>query len=159
MPNAIIYCLFLIAHNQTVTFFYLRDMGKIIALDFGLKRTGIAISDDAKMFAFGLDTVDSEVLMKYLTDLLQKEKVDKIVLGLPKRLNNEDAHITQNVYLLKEALEKEFPSCKVDLIDERFTSKMASSAIHNAGASKKQKKQKGLVDKVSATIILQDYLR
>ena len=134
-------------------------MSKIIALDFGLKRTGIAISDDAQLFAFGLDTVDSEKLMTYLKELFQKEDVSTIVLGLPKRLNNEDAHITQNVYLLKEALEKEFILLKVELLDERFTSKMASSAMHRAGATKKQKMQKGLVDKVSATIILQDFLR
>ncbi|MBL1280169.1 MAG: Holliday junction resolvase RuvX [Fluviicola sp.] len=134
-------------------------MSKIIALDFGLKRTGIAISDDAQLFAFGLDTVDSEKLMTYLKELFQKEDVSTIVLGLPKRLNNEDAHITQNVYLLKEALEKVFILLKVELLDERFTSKMASSAMHRAGATKKQKMQKGLVDKVSATIILQDFLR
>lgn len=133
-------------------------MAKIIAIDFGLKRTGLAISDEAKMFAFGLDTVNSENLMEQLKALVKEEGVDEMVLGLPKRLNNEDAHITQNVYLLKEALEKSFPLVKVVLMDERFTSKMASAAMHTAGATKKQKREKGLVDKVSATIILQSYL-
>lgn len=133
-------------------------MAKIIAIDFGLKRTGLAISDDTKMFAFGLDTVNSEELMNRLQSLVKEEGVDEMVLGLPKRLNNEDAHITQNVYLLKEALEKNFPMIKVVLMDERFTSKMASAAMHMAGATKKQKREKGLVDKVSATIILQSYL-
>lgn len=133
-------------------------MGKIIAIDFGLKRTGLAITDDLNMFAFGLDTVDSKNLMDELKVLVEKEKVETIVLGLPKRLNNEDAHVTQNIYLLKEALEKQFIMMKVVLIDERFTSKMASQSMHTAGATKKQKKQKGLVDKVSATIILQSYL-
>lgn len=133
-------------------------MGKIIAIDFGLKRTGLAITDELKMFAFGLDTVDSKDLMTCLKDLIPKEKVETIALGLPKRLNNDDAHITQNVYLLKEALEKEFILVNVVLIDERFTSKMASQSMHTAGATKKQKKQKGLIDKVSATIILQSYL-
>lgn len=133
-------------------------MGKIIAIDFGLKRTGLAITDELNMFAFGLDTVDSKDLMTSLKVLITKENVDTIVLGLPKRLNNDDAHITQNVYLLKEALEKEFILVKVVLIDERFTSKMASQSMHTAGATKKQKKQKGLIDKVSATIILQSYL-
>jgi len=134
-------------------------MSKIIALDFGLKRTGLAISDNSKLFAFGLDTIDSQNIMTVLKELFNKENVETIVLGLPKRLNNEDAHITQNVYLLKEALEKGFPMQKVVLLDERFTSKMASSAMHHAGATKKQKMQKGLVDKVSATIILQDFLK
>tara|TARA_B110000285_G_C14568478_1_gene356765 strand:+ start:125 stop:529 length:405 start_codon:yes stop_codon:yes gene_type:complete len=133
-------------------------MSKIIALDFGLKRTGVAISDDSKMFAFGLETVDSANLMTYLKGMIGKENIDTIVLGLPKRLNNEDAHITQNVLLFKKALESEFPVLKIELLDERFTSKMASQSMHFAGATKKQKQEKGLIDKVSATIILQDYI-
>lgn len=133
-------------------------MSKILSIDFGLKRTGLAITDDSKMFAFGLDTIDSIGLMNKIGELIQKEKVDEIVIGLPKRLNNENSHITENVYLLKEAIEKNFSQLKVALLDERFTSKMASQAMHTAGASKKQKKEKGLIDKVSATIILQSYL-
>lgn len=133
-------------------------MSKILSIDFGLKRTGLAITDDAKMFAFGLDTVESKVLMYKITSLVKDEKVDEIVIGLPKRLNNEDSHVTENVRLLKEAVQNKFPLLIVALLDERFTSKMASSAMHTAGATKKQKKEKGLVDKVSATIILQSYL-
>jgi len=133
-------------------------MSKIIAIDFGLKRTGLAISDDSKMFAFGLETLQSKELMQRLVELVSIESVDTLVLGLPRRMNTEDAHITQNVYLLKEALEKQFPVVKVVLVDERFTSKMASDAMHTAGATRKQKRQKELVDKVSATIILQSYL-
>jgi putative Holliday junction resolvase len=133
-------------------------MSKILSIDFGLKRTGLAITDDAKMFAFGLDTVESKVLMEKIKSLVKDEKVDEIVIGLPKRLNNEDSHVTENVRLLKEAVENNFPLFTVALLDERFTSKMASSAMHTAGATKKQKKEKGLIDKVSATIILQSYL-
>lgn len=133
-------------------------MSKILSIDFGLKRTGLAITDDAKMFAFGLDTVESKVLMEKIKSLVKDEKVDEIVIGLPKRLNNEDSHVTENVRLLKEAVENNFPVLTVALLDERFTSKMASSAMHTAGATKKQKKEKGLIDKVSATIILQSYL-
>ncbi len=133
-------------------------MPKAIAIDFGLKRTGLALSDETRMFAFGLETVDSKDLMNRLVELSQKESIDTIVLGLPKRLNNEDAHITQNVLLLEEALKKQFPLFEIVLEDERFTSKMASAAMHTAGASKKQKREKGLIDKVSATIILQSYL-
>ena len=133
-------------------------MSKVLSIDFGLKRTGLAITDDAKMFAFGLDTVESKVLMDKITSLVKDEKVDEIVIGLPKRLNNEDSHVTENVRLLKEAVENKFPLLTVVLLDERFTSKMASSAMHTAGATKKQKKEKGLIDKVSATIILQSYL-
>lgn len=133
-------------------------MGKIIAIDFGLKRTGLAITDDANFFAFGLDTVDSRELMSKLISLVKKEKVSTIVVGLPKRLNTEDSHITSNVYAFKEALEKQFSNLKIELYDERLTSKMASQSMHIAGATKKQKREKGLVDKVSATILLQSYL-
>lgn len=133
-------------------------MNKIVAIDFGLKRTGLAITDELNMFAFGLDTVESVNLMDELKRLAKEEDVSIFVLGLPKRLDNSDAHVTQNVLLLKEAIEKEILMSKVELLDERFTSKMASQSMHTAGATKKQKKQKELVDKVSATIILQSYL-
>lgn len=133
-------------------------MGKILALDFGLKRTGVAISDELQMFAFGLETVDSKLLMDFLIEKVPSEKIETIVLGMPKRLNNEDAHVTENVRLLKKALEEKFPVVKIDLMDERFTSKMASAAILASGAKKKKRQEKSLVDKVSATIILQSYL-
>lgn len=133
-------------------------MSKILALDFGLKRTGMALSDESITFAFGLKTVDSKNLMTELKLLVVKEKISEIVIGEPKRLNLEDSHITQNVHLLKQALEKEFPLIKIALLDERFTSKMASAVISQSGLSKKDKQNKGLIDEVSATIILQDYL-
>ncbi|PHR36722.1 MAG: Holliday junction resolvase RuvX [Fluviicola sp.] len=133
-------------------------MGKAVSIDFGLKRTGIALSDDSRIFAFGLDTVESKNLMTFLVDLEKKERFTTIVLGMPKRLNNEDSHVSENVRLLKVALEKQFVGLEVIFLDERFTSKMASASMHVAGATKKQKQQKGLVDKVSATIILQSYL-
>ena len=133
-------------------------MGKIVSIDFGLKRTGIALSDDARMFAFGLETVESNQLMSYLVELKGKEKFTTIVLGMPKRLNNQDSHITENVRLFAEALKNQFVGIDVVLLDERFTSKMASQSMYTAGATKKQRKEKGLIDKVSATIILQSYL-
>lgn len=133
-------------------------MGKAVSIDFGLKRTGIALSDESRIFAFGLDTVDSKNLMNFLVDLEKKERFTTIVLGMPKRLNNEDSHVSENVRLLKSALEKQFLGMEIIFLDERFTSKMASASMHTAGASKKQKLQKGLVDKVSATIILQSFL-
>ena len=133
-------------------------MGKVVSIDFGLKRTGIALSDESRMFAFGLETVESKNLMDYLVALKQKEDFSTIVLGMPKRLNNEDSHISENVRLLKTALENQFDGMEVVLIDERFTSKMASASMFSAGATKKQLKEKELIDKVSATIILQSYL-
>lgn len=132
---------------------------KVLAIDFGLKRTGLALSDESKIFAFGLKTVDSKLLMAELKQLVVKEKIDTIVLGEPKRLDTSDSHISENVRLLKTALEKEFPVVKIISIDERFTSKMASAVIAQSGLNKKQREQKGLIDEVSATIILQDYLQ
>lgn len=133
-------------------------MGKIVAVDFGLKRSGLAITDELNMFAFGLKTVNSSDLMDEIKHLTKSENVAAFVLGLPKRLNNTDAHVTQNVYLLKKAIENELPAVQVVLFDERFTSKMASQSMHAAGATRKQKQSKELIDMVSATIILQSYL-
>ena len=133
-------------------------MGRIVALDFGLKRTGIAMTDELQIIASPLTTVDSAELMVFLKDLILKNQVDTIVLGEPKRLNNQDTHITQNVYLLKEALEKEFPFQKIELVDERFTSKMAIQSMIDGGLKKKQRQEKGALDSVSATIILQSYM-
>jgi putative Holliday junction resolvase len=133
-------------------------MPKVLAIDFGLKRTGLAISDDSKIFAFGLKTIESKTLMEEIKRLMEKEKVDEVVIGEPKRLNNTDSHITENVRLLKQAIVKTFPALQVSLLDERFTSKMASAVIAQSGLKKKNREQKGLIDEVSATIILQDYL-
>lgn len=134
-------------------------MSKILAIDFGLKRTGLALSDELQMFAFGLKTIDSKTLMDELKMLVAKEKIVEIVIGEPKRLDASDSHITQNVRLLKEAVQKNFPEVQVNLLDERFTSKMASAVIAQSGLKKKDREQKGLIDTVSATIILQDYLQ
>ena len=133
-------------------------MGKIVAIDFGLKRTGIAITDASNIIASPLTTVDSVNLMSYLIALVEKEKVATIVIGDPKRLNNEATHITENVYLLKEVLEKQFPSLKIVLVDERFTSKMAFQSMLDNGIKKKQRQEKGMIDQISAAIILQSYL-
>jgi putative Holliday junction resolvase len=133
-------------------------MQRIVALDFGLKRTGIAITDEMNIIASGLTTVDSRELMTYLKNLVTTKNIGTIVLGEPKRLNLEDSHSSENVRLLKQALDKEFPLLTIALVDERFTSKMAMQTMHLGGLSKKQKKNKALIDEISATITLQSYL-
>ena len=133
-------------------------MGRILAIDFGLKRSGLAITDELRIIATPLDTVDSRELMDVLVRLVAKDNIDVIVLGEPKRMDGSDSHVTQNVYLLKEALEKQFPAVKIDLHDERFTSKMALEAMIQGGMKKKDRQQKGMIDKVSAAIILQEYI-
>ena len=133
-------------------------MGKAIAIDFGLKRSGIAITDDLQLFAFPHETIDSKDLMAYLEGFVPKESVNTIVLGEPKRMDNSDTHITENVRLLHEALMSKFPELAVVLIDERFTSKMAVQAMIAGGMKKKDRQVKGNIDKVSAAIVLQSYL-
>lgn len=131
-------------------------MDKAIGIDFGLKRTGIAITDDSGIIASPLIAIASEKLMAFLIDLIPKQKIKVIVLGFPTSLDGTDTHITENVRLLKEALEKQF-NLPVELQDERMSSSRAMQAIHQVGKAK-QKKNKGLVDTISATLILQDYM-
>jgi putative Holliday junction resolvase len=131
---------------------------RILALDFGLKRTGLAITDENNIIASGLKTLDSKVLMTELRQIVSDKNIGVIVLGEPKRLNNSPTHITENVHILFEVLKKEFPLLDVILYDERFTSKMASHAISLSGMRKSKKQDKGLIDEVSATILLQDYM-
>jgi putative Holliday junction resolvase len=133
-------------------------MNRILAIDFGLKRTGIAITDEANIIASPLTTVDSKDLMTFLKETVVKSKVGTIVLGEPKRLNNEDSHITENVRMLKAVLEKEFPTQKIVLMDERFTSKMAFQSMIDSGMKKNQRQEKGTVDMISAAIILQSFM-
>ncbi len=133
-------------------------MGKKIAIDFGLKRSGLAITDSSNIIASPLETVDTSILMSYLKTLFQREEVDTIVLGEPKRLNNQDTHISENVRLFHSALEKEFKHMRIVLIDERFTSKIANQTIHSMGLKKSKKHDKGLVDQISATVLLQSFL-
>ena len=134
-------------------------MGKIIAIDYGKKRTGIAVTDELQIIASGLTTVDTKSLFSYLTQYFKDNIVDEIVLGLPKRLNNEATHNTLPVLQLKDKLEKTFPNHKVILVDERFTSKMAFQTMIDSGLKKKQRQNKALVDEISATIILQSYMQ
>jgi len=132
-------------------------MPKIIAIDFGLKRTGLAITDEQAIIASPLTTVDSSKLMAYLIELTSKDVISTIVLGFPTRLDGSDTNITENVRILKQVLEKQFPQLTVVLQDERFSSSRAMETIHFVG-KKKQMKEKTLVDKLAATLILQDYL-
>ena len=133
-------------------------MAKKIAIDFGLKRTGLAITDSSNIIASPLTTIDSDILIDYVKKLTSQENIDTIILGEPKRLNNEDTHISENVRLLFQVLQSSFPDISVILIDERFTSKMAAQSMHVMGMKKKQLMDKRLVDQISATLILQSYL-
>lgn len=133
-------------------------MRRILGIDFGMKRTGIAITDENNIIASGLTTVPTRELMDFLIRTVKEKNVGTLVLGEPKRLNMEDSHSSQNVRLFREALEKQFPALQIEMMDERFTSKMALESLIAGGVSKKKRQQKELIDEVSATIILQSYM-
>ena len=134
-------------------------MPRVLAIDLGTKRTGLAVTDPLKITANPLETIDTSQLMNYLQTYCSKEDVEALVLGHPIRLNGQDNEMTPKVLKLKEDLERAFPQKMVILIDERFTSKLAMQSMIAMGSKKKDRKEKaGNLDKVSAAIILQSYL-
>jgi putative holliday junction resolvase len=134
-------------------------MGRIIAIDLGTKRTGIAVTDMLKIVANPLETIETKNLLPYLENYFSKEEVDTIIVGHPKSLDGTDTQMTQPAINLKGRLANKYPDKKVVLVDERFTSKMAMQSMIAMGSKKKDRKEKaGNLDKVSAAIILQTYL-
>ncbi|MCC9043519.1 Holliday junction resolvase RuvX [Myroides sp. M-43] len=134
-------------------------MARLLSIDFGKKRTGIAVSDDFQIIASGLTTVDTEQLLPFLKDYFQKENVEKVIIGEPKRLNNEPSEVVPLLNSFIEKFSQSFPAMPVERIDERFTSKMAFQTMIDSGLKKKQRQNKALIDEIAATIILQDYMR
>ena len=133
-------------------------MGQILAVDFGKKRCGLAATYDLRIIASGLDTVETSVLMEYLKKYFEKNTVDEVVIGLPTDLKGNMSEVEEDIQKFIEELKNEFPEVSVERFDERFTSKIASYFISQSGKNKKQRQEKGLIDKVSATLILQQYL-
>lgn len=133
-------------------------MGKIMAIDYGGKRCGIAVTDDMKIIASGLTTVSASELVNWLKDYVKNDAVELFVVGEPKRLHGEASDVEELIKPFLEKLTKTFPEIPVKRIDERFTSKMAFDTMLASGISKKKRRNKALVDQISATIILQDYL-
>jgi putative Holliday junction resolvase len=134
-------------------------MGRILSIDYGLKRTGLAVTDPLKIIATGLTTVESKQLIQFLRNYFSKEEVELIVIGDPRNWDDTDTHATPLVKKIIIELEKNFPSIPIKKVDERFTSKMASRAMLEMGLKKKQRQNKALVDEIAATIMLQEYLR
>jgi len=133
-------------------------MPRIVAIDYGTKRVGVAVTDELQIIASGLTTVHSRKIIQFLKDYCDKEKVERIVIGEPKSLQNGDTDSTESIENFVRHMLKIFPSIKIDRIDERFTSVLASRAILASVVKKKKRQDKGLVDEVSATIMLQDYM-
>ena len=133
-------------------------MARIISLDYGLKRTGIAVTDPMQIIATGLTTVETPKLMQFLKDYFAKETVELILIGEPKNLDDSDTHATGPVKQFIARLKKTFPLIPIETADERYTSKMATRAMIDMGMKRKDRRNKALVDEIAATMMLQEYL-
>ena len=133
-------------------------MSRILAIDYGKKRTGIAVTDILQMIANGLTTVAPTELMDFVLKYVEKEPVERIIVGHPKQMNNEDSENMKRIIPFVNQLKKKLPNIPVELVDERFTSVLAHQAMLDGGLKKKARQNKALVDEISATIILQSYL-
>lgn len=134
-------------------------MGRIIAIDYGHKRVGLAVSDEGRIIATSLTTVDANNIFEFLDDYLKKELVDEFVVGLAKQMDNTLSESSVYIEPFVEELTKKYPDKKIVRIDERFSSKIATQTILLSGAKKKQRRDKALIDTVSAVILLQSYMK
>ena len=133
-------------------------MGRVLSIDYGVRRTGLAVTDPLKIIAGGLTTVETPQLMKFLQDYLKKESVERFVVGLPKQTNGRDSDNLPRVQAFVGQLKKVFPQVPVDMWDERYTSVLAHQTMLQSGIGKKARQNKALVDEISATIILQGWM-
>ncbi len=133
-------------------------MPRILAIDYGIKRTGIAVTDELQIIASGLTTIASETAIAFLKDYFSKENVAKVLIGEPKQMNGQASESTPVIEKFVADFKTAFPEMKIDRVDERFTSKMAFQTMIDSGLKKKQRQNKALVDEIAATILLQDYL-
>ena len=133
-------------------------MPRILAIDYGQKRTGIAVTDELEIIASGLTTIPSATAIDFLKDYFQKEKVEAVLIGEPKKMNGQPSESASIIKGFVTHFTNHFPDMKVIRVDERFTSKMAFQTMIDSGLSKKKRQDKGLIDEISATIMLQDYL-
>ena len=133
-------------------------MGRILAIDYGTKRTGLAVTDPLRIIATALETVETSFLIEFLKNYFQREAVDEVVIGMPKQLNNQDSETAPLVRKFVEHFKNTFPQKPIHLADERFTSSMAHRTMIDGGMKKKDRQVKGNVDKISATIILQSFM-
>ncbi len=137
----------------------MQELGRILSIDYGKKRTGIAVTDPMKIIATGLTTVETPKLMGFLKEYFAKEQVEEVIIGMPANMDDSDTHATPLVRHFIQAFQKHIPGIPIKEVDERFTSKLASRAMIEMGLKNKQRKNKGLVDEIAATIMLQEYMQ
>ena len=133
-------------------------MARILAIDYGQKRVGLAVTDSLQIIATALDTIHSKDVLQYISEYVAHENVELFVVGFPKDLQNNDTDATKYVETFVKQLEKKFPNIPVEKIDERFTSKIAFRAMIDGGLKKSARRNKAMIDKLSAVVILQSYL-
>jgi len=133
-------------------------MPRILAIDYGMKRTGIAVTDELQIIASGLTTISSETAISFLAAYFAKENVSKVLIGEPKQMNGQPSESTPIIEKFVSDLTTAFPEMKIERVDERFTSKMAFQTMIDSGLKKQQRQNKALLDEIAATIMLQDYL-
>lgn len=133
-------------------------MARILAIDYGMKRTGLAVTDALQIIASGLTTVNTNELLSFLKDYISKEPVELFIVGEPKQMDNTASESETLIAPFLKKLEQQFPNIPIQRVDERFTSKMAFQTMIDSGLKKNQRKNKALVDEISATLILQSYL-
>ena len=133
-------------------------MPRILSIDYGIKRTGIAVTDEMQIIASGLTTVSSETLIAFLKDYFSKEKVEKVIIGEPKQMDGTPSESAVIIEKFIKTFTMTFPAMPLDRVDERFTSKMAFQTMIDSGLKKKQRQNKALIDEIAATIMLQDYM-
>jgi len=133
--------------------------GRILSIDYGGKRTGLAVTDPLKIIATGLTTVETPKLMAFLKDYFSKEPVELVIIGMPVNWDDSATHATPLVQKFIKEFQKNFPSVPIKEVDERFTSKLASQAMVQMGMKKKQRQDKAMIDQIAATIMLQEYLQ
>ncbi len=134
-------------------------MGRIIAIDYGRKRTGLAVTDELQLIATALATLDTQKLIPFLIDYCKKENVERFVVGEAKQLNNTPSESSRFIEPFVDLLQKHFPHTPISRVDERFTSKIAFQAMIDAGLNKKKRQNKALIDSVSAVLILQSFMQ
>lgn len=133
-------------------------MGRILAFDIGRKRTGIAVTDTLKIIANGLSTIPTDTVIEFLTQYMTKERVELLVIGYPRQMNNQPSEAVVYIQPVINRIKKVFPDLLIELVDERFTSKLAFQTMIDGGVKKKDRQNKALVDTISATIILQSFM-
>jgi len=133
-------------------------MARILSIDYGGKRTGLAVTDPLKIIATALGTVETKHLFPFLKDYFAREAVERVIVGMPVNWDDSDTHATPLVKAFITKFRKDFPQIPIEEVDERYTSKLASQAMLQMGLKKKQRREKGMVDQVAATIMLQEYL-